>query len=48
MKILLILLLFFLWNNVSAKTITTPFLKVGEVNSTYEVKSNERIENRRS
>ena len=44
MKILLILLLFFWWNNVSAKTITTPFQKVGEVNSTYEVKSNEKIE----
>mgnify|MGYP005803537895 CR=1 FL=1 len=44
MKILLILLLFFWWNNVSAKTITTPFQKVGEVNSTYEAKSNEKIE----
>ena len=44
MKILLILLLFFWWNNVSAKTITTAFQKVGEVNSTYQVKSNEKIE----
>ena len=44
MKILIILLLFFWWNNVSAKTITTPYLKVGEVDSTYQVKSNEKIE----
>ena len=44
MKILLILLLFFCWNNVSAKTIVTPYLKVGEVNANYQPKDNEKIE----
>ena len=44
MKILLILLLFFSWVNVSAKTITTPYLKVGEVNANYQAKDNEKIE----
>ena len=36
MKILLILLLFFCWDNVTAKTIVTPYLKVGEVNDNYQ------------
>lgn len=44
MKILLILLLFFSCANVSAKTITTPYLKVGEVNANYQAKDNEKIE----
>lgn len=44
MKLLLILLLFFSCLNVSAKTIVTPYLKVGEVSSNYQVKDNEKIE----
>ena len=44
MKILLILLLFFSWENVYAKTITTPYLKVGSVDSNYKVSDNERLE----
>ena len=44
MKILLILLLFFSWENVYAKTIITPYLKVGSVDSNYKVSDNERLE----
>ena len=44
MKILIILLLFFCYESVFAKTITTPYLKVGEVESTYQVNTNEKIE----
>ena len=44
MKILLILLLFFNYLNVSAKTITTPYLKVDTVDSNYKVSTNERVE----
>lgn len=44
MKLLLILLLFFSCLNVSAKTIITPYLKVGEVPSNYQVNDNEKIE----
>ena len=43
MKIILILLLFFSCDNVLAKTITTPYIQVEEVNSNYQVKSNEQI-----
>lgn len=43
MKILIVLL-FFYYENVSARTITTPYLKVGEVDSTYQVNTNEKIE----
>ncbi len=44
MKLLLVLLLFFSYLNVSAKTIITPYLKVGEVSSDYIVNNNEKIE----
>ena len=44
MKLLLILLLFFSCLNVSAKTIVTPYLEVGEVSSNYQVEDNEKIE----
>lgn len=44
MKILIVLLLFFYYENVSARTITTPYLKVGEVDSIYQVNTNEKIE----
>ena len=44
MKIFIILLLFFSCLNVSAKTITTPYLKVGEVDANYIAKENEKIE----
>ncbi len=44
MKILFILLLFFSCLNVNAKTITTPYLKVGEVSFDYKVNSLEKIE----
>lgn len=44
MKILIILLLFFSCLNVSARTITTPFLKVGEVDAAYKANANEKIE----
>lgn len=43
MKILLILLLFFYYDNVFARTITTPYLKVGEVDSIYQANTNEKI-----
>ena len=44
MKILIILLLFFSFEEVSAKTITTPYLSVGSVDSSYQVKDNEKVE----
>lgn len=44
MKILFILLLFFYCLNVEARTFTTPYLKVGEVDSTYQINSLEKIE----
>ena len=43
MKILITLLLFFSCLNVSARTITTPYLKVGEVDATYIANANEKI-----
>lgn len=44
MKILIILLLFFSCLNASAKTIITPYLKVGEVDAAYKANVNEKIE----
>ncbi len=44
MKILITILLFFLCLNVNAKTITTPYLKVKEVDANYKLKPNEKIE----
>ncbi len=44
MKILIILLLFFSCLNASAKTIITPYLKVGEVDAAYKANINEKIE----
>ncbi len=43
MKILIILLLFFCLDNVSAKTITTPYFKVREVDANYKVNNNEKV-----
>ena len=44
MKILILLLLFFCYMNVDAKTITTPYLKIGEVDGNYKCNDKERIE----
>ena len=45
MKILiLLLLLLFCYMNVDAKTITTPYLKIGEVDGNYKCNDKERIE----
>ena len=44
MKRFLILLLFFICIDVNAKSITTPYLKVGEVSFNYKVNSLEKID----
>ena len=44
MKILILLLLFFCYMNVDAKTIITPYLKIEEVDTNYRCNDKERIE----
>ena len=44
MEILILLLLFFCYMNVDAKTITTPYLKIEEVDANYRCNDKERIE----
>ena len=44
MKLLIVLLLFFCFIDVEAKTITTPYIKTFEVDLNYKCNDNERIE----